>query len=439
MMDSLLGRSINEYRVVEHLGEGGMGEVYRAVHARLGRAVALKVLKHMDSDRAALDRFLNEARIQAALSHPNIAVLYELSETDGCPCIIMEFVDGKTVSELIQTAGRFSTQEALRIFSRIVGALSYIHERGIIHRDIKPNNVKVDAGGEVKLLDFGISKASFSENLTRQGAFIGTEQYLAPEQLEGKPATVQSDIWALGALLYEMTTGKAAFEAPSWGELYKKITDVAYEPASFVVSSIPERLEVIIGRCLKKNPAHRYPTARALLEDVEELAGSSDEVSGKPSILKGFMAIPLLKKYWVVLPVLLLVAAGAGFIAWTGPGPVPVATTTTGFEPSPPGAASLVSSEPDSPKGATAAAPHCTISIGVFNSGRARLYLGPEGERTGPYEVPYSFSVAVGSSVHYLLKLPGYQDKEGSFNVEKDQVFTFTLCRRGEFCARQNW
>ena len=426
-MDTFVGRSINEYQVVEHLGAGGMGEVYRAVHARLGRTVALKVLKHMDSDPAALNRFMNEARIQAALSHPNIAVLYEFCEAGGSPCIIMEFVDGETLSERIRANGGFTTAEALRIFSRIVSAVGYIHERGIIHRDIKPNNVKVDSRGEVKLLDFGISKASFSENLTRQGTFIGTEQYLSPEQLQGKPATVQSDIWALGALLYEMATGRAAFEATSWGELYKKIIAVSYESPSELVPSIPERLEAIISRCLKKNPAHRYPSAKALLEDVEDLSGSSDEFTVEPSILK---------KYWVVAPVILFLAVGAGIIYRMNPVPVRVPATTT-IQPSPPVLPAVVV-PPHSGNGSEAAS-GCTISINVFNSGPARLYLGPEGDRKGPYEVPCTFSVPVGSSVHYLLKLPGYQDKKGSFNVEKNQVFTFTLCKQGEFCQQDNW
>lgn len=433
-MDTLVGRSINEYRVVEHLGEGGMGDVYRAVHGRLGRTVALKVLKHMDSDRAGLERFMNEARIQAALSHPNIAVLYELCETGGCPCIIMEFVDGKTLSELIRTRGRFTTSETLRIFSRIVNAVGYIHERGIIHRDIKPNNVKVDLTGEVKLLDFGISKASFSENLTRQGTFIGTEQYLSPEQLQGKPASVQSDIWALGALLYEMATGRAAFEATSWGELYKKIIEVSYEPPSELVPSIPERLEAIIARCMKKNPAGRYPSAKALLEDVEDLAGSSDEFRDEPSIFAGFGALfQLLKKYWVIVPLFLFLAAGAGVIAWMNSGPVTDTTTTTVENNH-----SVAPVGPSERGEESQAQSYCNISINVFNSGPAELYLGRDGERKGPFEVPYSFSAPLGSSVHYLLKLPGYLDKKGSFNVQKDEVFTFTLCKRGEFCPQDN-
>ncbi|MDA8306688.1 MAG: serine/threonine-protein kinase [Deltaproteobacteria bacterium] len=438
-MDTLVGRSINEYRVVEHLGAGGMGDVYRAVHARLGRTVALKVLKHMDSDRAALDRFMNEARIQAALSHPNIAVLYELCETGGFPCIIMEFVDGETLSERIRTKGRFPIPDTLPIFTRIVDAVGYIHECGIIHRDIKPNNVKVNSRGEVKLLDFGISKASFSANLTRQGTFIGTEQYLSPEQLQGKPATVQSDIWALGALLYEMATGKAAFDATSWGELYRKITDVCYVAPSVLVPSIPGRLEVIIERCLKKNPSHRYPSAMALLEDMEAIVRSNDQLVGKRSIFTGpFSSSVLLKKYWLAVPVLLLLAAGAGFIYSMYSGPSSVSFPSA-IQPSPrvfPAAARpLVTPEPAKRR---VRGPLCTISIGVINSGPAKLYLAYEGKRTGPYAVPYSFSVPAGSRVQYLLKLSGYQNKKGSFDVQEDEVFTFTLCKQGEFCRQNN-
>jgi serine/threonine protein kinase len=212
-MPVLLNSTVDGYRLVDFLGSGGMGEVYRAVHSKLGRVVAIKILTGIQRNPGAVERFLNEARLQAKLQHRHIAALYDFVDFQGQPCIIMEYVDGQTLFDRLQASRCLPLAEAIAIFQAVVEAVCYIHEQHIVHRDIKPTNIKVSPAGEVKLLDFGIAKAVFSQSLTAIGSVIGTPQYLSPEQIQGKPADARSDIWSLGVLLYEMVTGRFPFEA----------------------------------------------------------------------------------------------------------------------------------------------------------------------------------------------------------------------------------
>ena len=171
---SLINSNIGDYRLVEKLGEGGMGEVYQGVHSKIGRVVAVKILSQGAHGPEFVERFLNEARIQGGLQHHNIVTLYDFLEYNGQPCIIMEFIEGSTLTDCIRTWGGLPLQEAIRYFQSIVEAIDYVHSRGIIHRDIKSNNVKITPAGQVKLLDFGIAKSGASPALTVTGAFVGT-------------------------------------------------------------------------------------------------------------------------------------------------------------------------------------------------------------------------------------------------------------------------
>ncbi|HWP42943.1 MAG TPA: serine/threonine-protein kinase, partial [Blastocatellia bacterium] len=265
---NLLNATIGEYRIVGTIGAGGMGEVYRAVHNKIGRVAAVKVLSQATRSPEFVDRFLNEARIQASLQHPNIATLYDFLEFNNQPCIIMEFVEGQTLTEYIGMRGALHLAEAVPIFRAVVEALAYVHDRGIIHRDIKSNNIKITPTGQVKLLDFGIAKSGSSPALTVAGGFVGTLQYVSPEQFTGGIADARSDVWALGVLLYEMVTGRLPFDATTIGKLYEQINAAAYTPASAVIANLPREIEAIIGRCLRRNPAERYQKAGQLLEDV---------------------------------------------------------------------------------------------------------------------------------------------------------------------------
>jgi serine/threonine-protein kinase len=217
MSSHLINSSIGEYRIIDRLGEGGMGEVYRGVHNKIGRVAAVKILSTAVSNPEFIERFLNEARIQARLHHPNVAPLFDFLEFQGRPCIIMEFVEGQTLADLIRIRGALHQQEMVAIFRSIVEALDYVHSQGIIHRDIKSTNIKITPAGQVKLLDFGIAKSGNSPALTVTGGFVGTLQYISPEQFTGGNADARSDIWAAGVLLYEMSTGRLPFEANSVG------------------------------------------------------------------------------------------------------------------------------------------------------------------------------------------------------------------------------
>ncbi len=260
---------IGEYRVTNFLGAGGMGEVYRGVHTKLGRAAAIKVLSENVSDASFTARFFNEARLQASLHHPNIAALYDFQEINNRLCIFMEYIDGESLEDLVARRA-FAIEDALKTFLPIVEAIAFIHQNGILHRDIKSQNIKLTSGGTAKLLDFGIAKDSISHSLTQTGGIIGTPSYLAPEQLAGTSASVQTDIWALGILLYEMLTGSEPFKADTIGALCLQITLGNFDAPEKLNSAVPREVSRIVGHCLKKNAAERYRTADELLGDIRQ-------------------------------------------------------------------------------------------------------------------------------------------------------------------------
>ena len=279
----LLNSMVGEYRLIDFLGEGGMGEVYRAVHSKLGRVAAIKVLNAAGQrERGFVERFFNEARIQESLHHPNIAAVYDFTEVQGQPCIVMEYVDGDTLCDRVRPYGPLPTAEALRIFSAVVDAIYYVHSHGVIHRDIKSNNIKIGTSGQVKLLDFGIAKGDASPGLTQTGSVVGTLEYLSPEQLSLGHSDQRSDIWALGVLLYEMMTGHVPFEAQTIGALCAKISSADYPPLRQVNPAAPSDVAAIVTRCLKKNAADRYQTAHALFADVRRAADALDGPKPQP-------------------------------------------------------------------------------------------------------------------------------------------------------------
>ncbi len=260
--------SIGEYQLLDFLGAGGMGEVWRAVHVRVGHIVAIKLLA--GHDPAFAERLLNEARILASLHHPNIATFHDFLDCAGRPCIVMEYVDGQTLSDRLRAAGPLALAEAVVTFQAVVEAVAYIHSHGVIHRDLKSSNVRINAAGQVKLLDFGIARAAATPKLTQTGLVVGTLEALAPEQLRGAAADERTDIWALGILLYEMLSGQPPFTGHNVGELCEQISRASYPP----LKSAPRELETIIARCLKKHASARYQSARELLEDVRRFAAT---------------------------------------------------------------------------------------------------------------------------------------------------------------------
>lgn len=265
-MSNLEQSEIGGYRIVDFLGAGGMGRVYRAVHVRSGHVIAIKVLSVEKSDDTAVSRFKNEARIQSSLQHPNIVSLYDCLELNGNMFLLMEYVDGQTLSEHIRKNSGLSHSDILKVFSAVVQAVIYIHSRGIIHRDIKSENIKISSDGIVKLMDFGISKSENSANLTMANNVVGTINYLSPEQLQGGKADFRSDIWSLGILLYEMLSGRLPFDAPTIGGLCEQIKRGKYPSLSTIAPTAPPLIVEIATRCLQQKPDHRF----ASVEDIDK-------------------------------------------------------------------------------------------------------------------------------------------------------------------------
>ena len=276
----MIGKSISHYRVVEKLGGGGMGEVYRSRDTRLNRDVALKVLPEVyarDAERMA--RFEREAQLLASLNHPNIAILHGLEESEGVRALVMELVEGPTLAERI-AAGPIPVEEALPIARQIAEALEAAHEKGIVHRDLKPANVKVTSEGKVKVLDFGLAKAFTDESPgadparsptltaadTRQGVILGTPAYMSPEQARGKPLDKRTDIWSFGCVVYEALTGHPAFARETISDTIANV--LQHEPGwDALPAATPPNIRVLLRRCLQKDRDRRlHDVADARIE-----------------------------------------------------------------------------------------------------------------------------------------------------------------------------
>lgn len=406
------GTMLGEYRILDLLGRGGMGEVYRAQHAKIGRFAAVKVLTGAAQTAEALERFKHEACVQSRLQHPHIAALYDFTEVAGQPCIIMEYVDGQALSELIAARGPLAISDALAIFQAVVEAVAYIHSCAIVHRDIKPNNIKINSRGEVKLLDFGIARSELTRGLTATGQVIGTIEYLAPEQLQTGRADARSDIWALGALLYEMLTGRSPFAAPNLGAICERINRAAFEPPSHLNPLVSPGIEKIIGRCLRRDPTSRYQTAHELLEDLERERARLRATEPKDPSSR-ITAMPHRRPVvWALLGTVLVLCAFLA-IRFIGNGrrtstssPLPIAGTNQAST-------------------ATKEAGAKTVLIDVFE-GRAEVYRDNRFLGTTPYELRAS----PGERIQLELRREGFQDKPVEFTVsETRHVYTFRMER----------
>jgi eukaryotic-like serine/threonine-protein kinase len=261
------------YRAIELLGSGGMAEVYLAHDAVLDRDVALKVLsrRYADDDEV-IERFRSEARSAAALSHPNIVSIYDRGETeDGTYYIVMEYVAGGILSERILRVGPFPTHTAAAVAIQVAEALKEAHRRGIVHRDVKPQNILVTESGDVKVADFGIARAASSATLTRTGIVLGSVHYMSPEQALGLPVDPRSDLYSLGAVLYEMLTGEPPYDAENPISIAMKHVDGYLRPPQEVNPSISEGMNAITVRLLAKDPEERYPDAASLVKDLDRV------------------------------------------------------------------------------------------------------------------------------------------------------------------------
>src|SRR5580692_3567712 len=278
------GTKLGPYEIQSELGAGGMGEVYRARDIRLDRQVAIKVLAgHLSSSPELKQRMEREARAISSLNHPHICQLYDIGSQDGTDYLVMELLDGETVAERIRK-GALPLSEVLKIGAEVADALEFAHRAGIVHRDLKPANVMLTKSG-AKLMDFGLAKPfgmaaptsggtpsftavatmtglSPASPLTTAGSIVGTIQYMSPEQIEGKEADARSDIFALGAVLYEMATGKRPFNGKSQISLATAILEKDPEPIRTLQPTLPASLDRVINTCLQKNPDDRFQSAR---------------------------------------------------------------------------------------------------------------------------------------------------------------------------------
>ncbi|HET9951320.1 MAG TPA: protein kinase [Candidatus Eisenbacteria bacterium] len=279
------GTRLGAYEILAPIGAGGMGEVFKARDTRLDRVVAIKILQgHLSVSPETRQRFEREARVISSLNHPNICTLFDIGHQDGMDYLVMEYLEGDSLADRL-AKGPLSLQELLKAGTEVADALDRAHRQGLVHRDLKPGNIMLTKAG-AKLLDFGLARATglapsagsmtasptMSRPLTAEGTIVGTFQYMAPEQLEGKEADPRSDLFSFGAVLYEMATGRHAFEGKSQASLIASILKETPQPISSVSNVSPPALDKIVMRCLEKDPEDRYQTARDVLLELKWVA-----------------------------------------------------------------------------------------------------------------------------------------------------------------------
>ena len=266
MEGTILG---GRYRIIEKIGEGGMAQVYRAQCTLLDRTVAVKVLRpQYASDEEFVARFLREAQAAARLSHPNVVNVYDVGKEGDTHYIVMEYVPGQTLKQVILEHAPLAVGQAVNIAEQILLALQHAHGRGIIHRDVKPHNILITSEGRVKVTDFGIARAASASGLTETGIVLGSVHYFSPEQAKGQTVGIQSDLYSLGIILYEMLTGRLPFEGDS--PIAIALKQIQQEPCSphKYNSSLPGWLEGVILKAMHKDPQERYPAAEEMLLDL---------------------------------------------------------------------------------------------------------------------------------------------------------------------------
>ncbi len=297
----MIGRVIGTYKIVQKLGEGGMGAVYKGVDTMLDREVAIKALKpELASQTAIVERFRSEAVTLAKLNHPNIATLYSLFRQGDELYMVLEYVRGETLDAMLARRGSLPTDEVIPVFCQILDGINHAHEYGIIHRDIKPANMILTESGILKVLDFGIARLLGTNRMTRAGNIIGTLEYMAPEQVKGLETDARSDTYALGMMLYEVLTGRTPFNTDNEFELMKLQTECLPPSPRLINPTIPESVEAAIMRAIQKDPNDRFQTAGDLREFLLD-AGFAEyrsmrRITGPRQSIPATQSVPTISK-----------------------------------------------------------------------------------------------------------------------------------------------
>jgi tRNA A-37 threonylcarbamoyl transferase component Bud32 len=276
----MIGRIVGNCKLLEKLGEGGMGAVFKGVDLMLEREVAVKMLRpELARQPELVERFRSEAVTLAKLLHPNIATLYSFLRQGDDFFMIMEYVAGRTLDEAIRSGGAMTPATAVPLFCQALDGVEYAHRQRILHRDLKPANLMLTADGSIKVMDFGIARVLGAARVTRAGNLVGTIEYMSPERIHGEETDIRSDLYSLGIVLYEMLTGRVPFSSPSEYELLKMQVEVPVPPPRSLVPAIPEGIEAALLRSLAKKPGERFATAAdfraALVECSIEVAESA--------------------------------------------------------------------------------------------------------------------------------------------------------------------
>ncbi|MBU2884477.1 serine/threonine protein kinase [Gilvimarinus agarilyticus] len=313
-------QKFGHYEVVAELGRGGMGTVYRGYESSLNRYVAIKVLApHLADDESLVGRFSREAKSVAALNHPNVVHIYYTGEQEGLPYFVMECIEGETLADRVREKGTLSSQEAAKLLLQAARGLACAHDRGIIHRDVKPSNLMIDASDTVKLTDFGIALArDIGDKLTTTGQFVGTTGYVSPEVFQGRTVDSRSDIFSLGVVLFEMLAGVKPFDHDSPMGLMLQVVEKPAPDIRELNPSVDLRLQTILQRMIEKDPANRYQTCHELSEDLSRFL-ADQPLAGEPTPSAQLEpSAPARRSAWPLL-LLFLVGAGAAAYTWRGP------------------------------------------------------------------------------------------------------------------------
>jgi eukaryotic-like serine/threonine-protein kinase len=370
------------YHLTGFIGSGGMGDVYKAFHPTLNRIAAVKILHQKEM----ADRFKNEAYIQSSVSHPNIARLYNYAVVEETPCIVMEYVEGETLDTLLHRKGKLGNKEIEKIILQIAASLAYLHQKGILHRDVKPPNFKIQPDGLVKMLDFGIAKTKYTPKITQLGFVVGTTEYMSPEQFLHQ-VELKSDIWSLGVMTYELVTGYMPFEANNPVTLRSKISKASFTNPKLLVPEVSEKLVILIDKSLRTNPAQRL--------SAKEIENLLNEEKQKPAV--GFENIkPPVKLKMLLYTGLTVLAFTIILFTFLNNKPVKPVDDTDADNP----AANEVRMK--------ITVPGIENAVIIFSNGN-------------PQPVPYEVKGREGQSVFFTLHAEGYEDKSVLVDLTKQQ------------------